>query len=107
MAVYRRIRDLREDHDLTQKDVANALYMHVTQYRRYETGERVIPLEVAVSIANFYNVTVDYIAETSDSKKVYENVALSELEAELVSDFRKLSPVDKGRVLERMKFFLK
>ena len=40
MSKYDRIRDLREDSDLTQKKVADSLFMHLTQYRRYETGER-------------------------------------------------------------------
>ena len=44
MHIYQRIRDMREDADLTQKQVADILYMHTTQYRRYECGESEIPL---------------------------------------------------------------
>ncbi len=60
--MYSRIRDLREDNDLSQKSIAEKLYMHKTTYVRYENGEREIPLNVAIMIADFYNVTLDYLA---------------------------------------------
>lgn len=60
--MYKRVRDLREDHDMRQSDVANKLYMQLTQYRRYETGERDIPLSVAIQIADLYGVSLDYLA---------------------------------------------
>lgn len=59
--VYRRIRDLREDHDKTQKDIANLLNMQLTVYRRYETGEREIPLWAAIKLADYYKVSLDYL----------------------------------------------
>ena len=60
--IYQRIRDLREDADLRQSDVAQKIYMQLTQYRRYETGEREIPLCVAIQLAELYGVSLDYIA---------------------------------------------
>ncbi len=63
MFVYRRIRDLREDNDKTQKEIAQALNMQTTVYQRYERGERELPFWVAIKLANYYNVTLDYIAE--------------------------------------------
>ena len=60
--IYQRIRDLREDHDLRQKDVADKLYMQLEVYRRYETGQREPPLAIAIQIAELYNVSLDYIA---------------------------------------------
>jgi len=60
--LYQRIRDLREDHDLRQKDIAEKLYMQLEVYRRYETGQREIPLDTAIKIAELYNVSLDYIA---------------------------------------------
>lgn len=60
--MYKRIKDLREDHDLRQIDVAKKLYMQLTQYRRYETGEREIPLNIAIQIADLYGVSLDYLA---------------------------------------------
>ena len=61
MFVYRCIRDLREDHDKTQKDIADLLNMQLTVYRRYETGEREIPLWAAIKLADYYKVSLDYL----------------------------------------------
>lgn len=67
--IYRRIRDLREDNDKTQKDIAELLKVGITQYRRWETGEREIPFHVVIELAKFYNVSIDYIAELSKKQK--------------------------------------
>lgn len=69
MKVYHRIRDLREDNDLTQQEVADKLFIQREVYRRYETGAREIPFNIAIMIAKMYNVSLDYIAELSDEKK--------------------------------------
>ena len=61
MFIYQRIRDLREDHDKTQKDIAEMLNMQLTVYRRYETGEREIPLWAAIKLADYYKVSLDYL----------------------------------------------
>lgn len=61
MAVYRRIRDLREDHDLTQTQMAQVLNMQLTVYQRYERGERELPLWAAIKLADYYGVTLDYL----------------------------------------------
>lgn len=63
MSVYRRIRDLREDNDKTQKQIAQFLNMHLTVYQRYERGERELPLWAAIKLANYYGVTLDYLVE--------------------------------------------
>lgn len=62
MAYYRRIRDLREDNDLTQNMLVNILGMHKTTYCNYEQGLREIPFELAIRLAKLYNVSLDYIA---------------------------------------------
>lgn len=62
MEIYHRIKDLREDMDLNQAEIAEKLGMYVTQYRRYESGEVTVPLWFAIELAKFYNVTLDYIA---------------------------------------------
>ena len=59
----RRLRDLREDHDLKQKDVAAMLGIQQTVYSRYERGFQNIPLELLVKLADYYHVTLDYIFE--------------------------------------------
>lgn len=57
----RRLRDLREDHDLTQQEIADLLGCSQVTYSRYETDERHIPLEMLVTLADYYQVTLDYI----------------------------------------------
>lgn len=69
MFIYRRVRDLREDNDKTQSQIAMALNMQLTVYQRYERGEREIPFWVAIKLADYYNVSLDYIAERSFEKK--------------------------------------
>ena len=66
---YQRIRDLREDADLTQKEIAEILQMHKTTYVRYESGEREIPLKIAVALAQYYGVSLDYLVGLSDRAK--------------------------------------
>ena len=61
MQSYRRVRDLREDSDKTQKDVALYLNMQLTVYQRYERGERELPLWAAIKLADLYNVSLDYL----------------------------------------------
>ena len=63
MFCYRRVRDLREDHDKTQKEIAEILNMQTTVYQRYERGERELPLWAAIKLANYYGVTLDYLVE--------------------------------------------
>lgn len=67
---YQRIRELREYNNLSQKQIADILYMHKTTYARYETGEREIPFNVAIMLATYYNVSLDYIAGLSQNKKI-------------------------------------
>ena len=62
MYVYRRIRDLREDNDKTQKEIAEYLNMQTTVYQRYERGERELPLWAAIKLADYYKVSLDYLA---------------------------------------------
>ena len=59
---YPRLRDLREDRDLTQTELVEILGMHKTTYTNYEQGKREIPFSLAVRLAQFYNVSLDYIA---------------------------------------------
>lgn len=67
--MYRRLRDLREDHDLTQTALAKYLEMSQTGYSKYETGENDVPTEILIKLANFYGVSVDYILGQTDNPK--------------------------------------
>ncbi len=64
-----RLRDLREDKDLTQAEAAKIFFLQVTQYRRYENGESDLPLEWAKKFASFYDVSIDYIAGLTNEKR--------------------------------------
>ena len=65
----KRIRDLREDHDKTQKEIAEILNMHRSVYRRYESGERETPAWVIVKLAEYYRVSTDYLLGLSDDPR--------------------------------------
>lgn len=66
--MFKRIRDLREDSDLTQKQVAKILNCSQQVYSNYELGQRDIPTAVLVSLAIFYKTTTDYILDLTDEK---------------------------------------
>ncbi|HEO6617243.1 TPA: helix-turn-helix transcriptional regulator [Streptococcus agalactiae] len=64
--MYQRIRDLREDHDFTQKFVANLLSFSHTNYAKIERGEVVLTAEILIKLSALYNVSTDYILGLSD-----------------------------------------
>ena len=68
MTLYRRIKDLREDNDKTQKQLADYLGMKQPQYYRYENGQRDIPTDILIKLSKYYNVSVDYILGLTDKK---------------------------------------
>ena len=68
MAVYSRVRDLREDADKRQSDIAKMLNMQTTVYQRYERGERELPLWAAIKLADYYHVTLDYLVGRENKK---------------------------------------
>lgn len=70
MAFYKRIRDLREDNDKTQTEVAMFLGMKQPQYYRYETGLRDIPSDILIKLADYYCVSTDYILGRTDNPEV-------------------------------------
>ena len=66
-----RIRDLREDNDIKQQTIAQLLQCSQVCYSRYETGERAIPLDALITLAEFYNTSVDYLLGLTDETKPY------------------------------------
>lgn len=71
MYFYHRIRDLREDHDKTQREIAKYLNMQVTVYQRYERGEREIPIWAAIRLACYYQVSLDYLVGLTECVEPY------------------------------------
>lgn len=70
--MYKRIRELRELNNLTQSECARKVFISKNSYIRYENGERMIPLDIAVLIAKLYNVSIDYLANMTDDEKPYK-----------------------------------
>ncbi len=71
MSQYQRIRDLREDSDLTQAQVANAINCSQQVYSNYELGQRSLPPEILISLAKFHHTSVDYLLGLTDVKTPY------------------------------------
>ncbi len=67
--MYKRLRDLREDKDLNQTQVAKFLGMSQTGYSKYETGENDIPTSILIKLADFYDVSIDYLLEQTNNSK--------------------------------------
>lgn len=65
---FQRIRDVREDHDKTQQEIADILHMQRSVYRRYELGEREIPVWALIQLAEYYDVSTDYLLGLKEQK---------------------------------------
>ncbi len=70
--MYKRIRDLREDRDLNQTQVAKLLGMSQTGYSKYETGANDVPTSILIKLARFYGTSVDYLLGETDNPKRYD-----------------------------------
>ena len=69
--MYRRIRDLREDKDMTQTELGKVIGMSQTGYSKYETGENDIPTAILIKLARFHNTSIDYLLGETDNPKRY------------------------------------
>lgn len=70
--MFVRIRNLREDRDLSQKDLAEYLQVHQTTYSDYELGNLNIPVTILIRLADFYNTSIDYILNRTDNPAPYK-----------------------------------
>lgn len=70
--MYPRIRDLRQDHDMTQKQLAQLLGMSQTGYSKYETGENDIPTAILIRLADLYHTSIDYLLGRTNHLHPYE-----------------------------------
>lgn len=98
LMLYQRLRDLREDADLTQKQVADLIGVSINHYGKYERGETDIPLEKAIILAKYYDVSLDYLAGLTNQKKsmsIKEQIAL-------VTMYRSLNAYNQKRISEKI-----
>ena len=70
--MHERIRGLREDKDLSQTDMANYLKVHQTTYSDYELGNLNIPIPILIKLSHFYNTSIDYLLDQTDTPVPYE-----------------------------------
>ena len=70
--MFQRIRDLREDRDITQTQLAQFLQIHQTTYSDYEIGNLNVPIDILIKLAKFYNTSIDYIVGLTDNPKPYK-----------------------------------
>lgn len=66
-----RLRDIREDHDVTQKVLATYLHIGQNTYSQYETGKRQLPVDILIRLAEYFNTSADYILGLTDTSKPY------------------------------------
>ena len=97
MPLYRRIRDLREDADATQSEIADYLKTTTQYYGKYEKGERELPFARAIEIADYYHVSLDYLAGRTDTKSLAPDLFLREDERKILTLFRQLTERNKGK----------
>lgn len=71
VVLYLRLKDLREDLDIKQKTIADFLHIKQNTYSQYENGQRQLPIDVLIQLADYYNVSTDYILELTDVKTPY------------------------------------
>ena len=70
--MFKRMRDMREDRDLTQEQLDDYLKIHQTTYSDYEIGNLNVPIDVLIKLAEFYNTSIDYLVEVTDNPKRYK-----------------------------------
>ena len=68
-----RLKDIREDRDITQKEIADYLHIKQNTYSQYESGKRQLPIEVLIALAGYYQVTTDYLLGLSDIPNPYRD----------------------------------
>lgn len=99
--MYQRIRDLREDNDYKQMDIAHRLGMSQPQYQRYECGDRQFPVDILIKLSHIYNVSVDYLLGLTDVKKA-PVPTMNERTKKALTYFNRLSEENQDIILGEM-----
>ena len=104
MKKFQRLKDLREDKDMTQEQIAKIFYMHPTQYRRYENSEGTAFTDFLIRLADYYGVSLDYITGRTNNKAGIgiTKTELSSEEKKLIEGYRTISDRGKARIQERI-----
>lgn len=102
-AHYPRIRDLREDNDKKQSEIADYLDTTVQYYGLYEKGSNEIPFERAIALAKYYNVSLDYIAGLTNDKRGFSYSDLTKEQKDLLRLMENLSPEEKKKTVSFLK----
>lgn len=103
VAYYQRIRDLREDSDKTQADVAEYLGTTAQHYGKYENGNAEIPFERAIALAKYYNVSLDYIAGMTNNKLGLASSDLTDEQQALLCRVESMTDSEKKKAVELLK----
>lgn len=98
MKLHKRFKDLREDRDLKQKDIAKIIKTSANYYGDYENEKREMPFDRAILLAEFYNVSLDYIAGRTNDKRGLTKSELPNDVKNLVENFMILSERRKGQI---------
>ena len=105
MCYYQRLKDLREDKDLLQKDIADVINTSSNYYGDYEKGKRDIPTSRMIELAKFYNVSMDYITGlTNDKGGLHKNTDQEKL---ILEYYNSLNDFRKGQVFHLLKELMK
>ena len=107
MDYYKRIRELREDNDKTQREIAEYLGTPYQYYSVYERGGSEISFERAIALAKYYNVSLDYIAELSDVKTNSSSNRLPDNLRALLDTINQMQPKEKKNLAEILDILLK
>lgn len=107
MAYYPRIRDLREDSDKTQSELAKYLGTTTQYYGLYEKGANEISFERAIALARYYNVSLDYIAGLTNNKRGLSHGTLTEKQREIIEFFDKLTDEERNKLSELLRLISK
>ncbi|MGN0584475.1 MAG: helix-turn-helix domain-containing protein [Ruminococcus sp.] len=106
MSFYQRLKDLKEDADLTQKQVADIIGVSTNHYGKYERGETDLPFEKAIILSEYYNVSLDYLAGRTNRKNCLPDKQYADDINRILQLYTKLSNMNRARIEERMEEML-
>lgn len=98
MALYQRLRDLKEDADMTQKQVADLIGVSTNHYGKYERGETDLPFEKAIILADYYDVSLDYLAGRTNYPHGKDNPKFTAEQVCVAEHYASLTEKNKGRL---------